>query len=79
MLNKVLIISKIDRMANKKCARRPAVCDQILRRSLVIARDPALREPSPDVSGRGNLKTIKARDCFGREVYPERSRRAPSQ
>ena len=62
MLNKVLIISKIDRMANKKCARRPAVCDQILRRALVIA--------SPDSLGRGNLKTIKARDCFGREVYP---------
>jgi hypothetical protein len=47
------------------------VCDQILWQALVIA--------SPDLSGRGNLKTINATDCFGRGVYPELSRRAPSQ
>ncbi len=37
------------------------VCDKILRQAPVIARDPALREPSPDLSGRGNLKSTSAR------------------
>jgi hypothetical protein len=35
-----------------------AVCDQVLRQACVIA--------SPDLSGRGNLKTTNGRDYFGR-------------
>jgi hypothetical protein len=45
-------------MSRRKQKSEAYVRDQILWQTLVIA--------SPDLSGRGNLKTINARDCFGR-------------